>query len=134
MKTILLTLIALALAGCGGVPVTRDDASKALFAAKPTDEEAIRKIRGYLENVLIDPDSLKLKCSKVTDKAWARGNMFDRPQFGYLVICDVNSKNRMGGYVGGKEFGFLLNGSSFQAFDYSGYSDGGRGTHYDLVR
>lgn len=134
MKTIPLTLIALALAGCGGVPVTREDASNAQFAAKPTDEEAIRKIRGYLEDVLIDPDSLRLKCSKVTDKAWARENMFDRPQFGYLVICDVNSKNRMGGYVGGKEFGFLFNGSTFQAFDYSGYSSGGSGTHYGLVR
>ncbi|MBK8120740.1 MAG: hypothetical protein IPK39_17360 [Sulfuritalea sp.] len=134
MKAILLTLIALGLVGCGGVPVTRDDASKAQFASKPTDEESIRKIRGYLESVLIDPDSLKLKCSKVTEKAWAREDVFERPKFGYLVICDVNSKNRMGGYVGGKEFAFLFNGSSFHAFDYSHFTYGGSGTRYDLVR
>ncbi len=95
----------------------------------------MRKIRGYLESVLIDPESLRLKCSKVTDRAWARENMFDQPQFGYLVVCEVNAKNKFGGYTGGKEHIFLFNGSTFEVFDDSLHgSRGGRGTHYDLIK
>ena len=134
MKIGLAVFAALMVAACGGVPVTRDDAGRAQFAAKPSEEEAMQKIRAYLERVLIDPESLRLKCSKVTDRAWARQNMFDRPQFGYLVVCDVNAKNKFGGYTGGKEHIFLFNGSAFQVFDDSLHgSSGGRGTHYDLI-
>lgn len=132
MKIVFLILITLGLTACGGVQVTRNDTNRAQFAAKPTDEEAIHKIRGYLENVLIDPDSLRLKCSKVTDRAWARGNVYDEPQFGYLVVCDVNAKNKMGGYTGGTEYIFLFNGSKFQAFDFESGAE--RGKYYNLVQ
>jgi hypothetical protein len=107
MKKLFLGFVVFALSACAGVPVTKERINSAHFGAKPSEEEAMQKIRSYLGNVLIDPDSLRLKCSKVTDRAWARGNMFDEPQFGYLVICDVNAKNRMGGYTGGKEHAFL---------------------------
>jgi len=127
MKNLLFIFIVFGVVACGGVPVTRDDASKAQFAAKPTDEEAMRKIRGYLDNVLIDPESLRLKCSTVR-KGWGRHNMFDKPTFGWVVYCDVNAKNKLGGYTGGKPHLFIINGNSFMAID-TPYAADGSGTH-----
>ena len=127
MKIAFVALFALFLTACGGVPVTRDDASKAQLAAKPTDEEAVRKARSYLENVLIDPDSLKLRCSNVR-KGWGRHNMYDKPIFGWVVLCGVNAKNKFGGYTGETPYLFIMNGSYFTAID-SKYVADGSGTH-----
>ena len=127
MKNLIFILIVFGVVACGGVRVTRDDASQAQFAEKPTDEEAIRKIRGYLDSVLIDPDSLRLKCSTVR-KGWGRHNMYDKPTFGWVVYCDVNAKNKLGGYSGGKPHLFIINGSYFTAIDRPDIVDGS-GTH-----
>ena len=127
MKIAFVALLSLLLTACGCVPLTRDDASKAQFAAKPTDEEAVRKARSYLENVLIDPDSLKLRCSNVR-KGWGRHNMYDKPIFGWVVLCGVNAKNKFGGYTGETPYLFIMNGSYFTAID-SKYVADGSGTH-----
>lgn len=127
LKSVLLILIAFGVAACGGTAVTRQDASNAQFAAKPSDAEAIGRIRSHLSNVLIDPDSLRLKCSQVR-KGWGRNNMFDKPIFGWVVLCDVNAKNRFGGYTGGKPHLFIFNGNYFAAID-SPYVADGSGTH-----
>jgi hypothetical protein len=127
MKNAFAALFALLLTACGGVPVTKDDANRAQFAAKPSDEEAIHKVRGYLENVMIDPDSLKLRCSKVR-KGWGRQNMYDKPIFGWVVLCGVNGKNKFGGYTGEKSHLFIMNGTFFTAIDSEHVADGS-GTH-----
>ena len=132
MKKIWFLLVLFGLTACGGAPVTRKDVSRASFGAKPTDTEAMAKIRQYLARVLIDPDSLRLSCTKVTGKAWARDNMFRPPIFGYLVICDVNAKNKLGGYTGAKEHIFLFNGAQFEAMDLSQYG-AKRGEDYDII-
>ena len=135
MKIVLLILIVSTLSACAGIPVTREKANAANFSAQPTDEEAVQNIRNYLENVLIDPGSLRLKCSKVLGKGWARKNFIsDEPLFGYLVSCDVNSKNRMGGYTGGKHYVFIINGSRISGFDFTGYGDNGPGRHFGLIQ
>ena len=131
MKYLLLTFIILGVAGCGSAPITKDEASRAKFAAKPTDEEAIRKIRAYLEDGPIDPDSLKLSCSKLSEQAWVKQSIGHSPHFGYLVVCDVNAKNRAVGSAGAEKRIFLFNGSQFQVFDYEDGPD--RGRHYDLM-
>jgi hypothetical protein len=135
MRYILFIFIAFALSACGGIPVTREKANAATFAAQPTDEDAVQYIRNYLDDVLIDPSSLRLKCSKVLGKGWARENFIsDEPLFGYLVSCDVNSKNRMGGYTGGKHYVFIINGSRISGFDFTGYGDNGPGRHFGLIQ
>ena len=121
MRYILFIFIAFALSACGGIPVTREKANAATFAAQPTDEDAVQYIRNYLDDVLIDPSSLRLKCSKVLGKGWARENFIsDEPLFGYLVSCDVNSKNRMGGYTGGKHYVFIIYCCLFFFFVFNG--------------
>ena len=43
--------------------------------------------------------------------------MFDEPTFGWIVFCDVNAKNKLGGYTGGKPHLFIFNGNLFKAID-----------------
>ena len=76
---------------------------------------------------MIDPDSLKLRCSNVR-KGWGRHNMYDKPIFGWVVLCGVNAKNKFGGYTGETPYLFIMNGSYFTAID-SKYVADGSGTH-----
>lgn len=128
---LVMTLVVLLLSSCGGAPVKTADVASANFGSKPSEEEAQRRIRQYLDNVLIDPESLRLKCSPVK-KGWGRHNMFAPPIFGWLVLCDVNSKNRMGGYAGARPMLFIINGASFTAIDDKYVADG-TGTHMQVL-
>jgi hypothetical protein len=135
MRNILFIFIAFSLCACGGIPVTKEKANAATFSAQPTDADAVLYIRNYLDNVLIDPGSLRLKCSKVLGKGWARQNFIsDEPIFGYFVSCDVNSKNKMGGYTGSKKYVFIINGKRISGFDFTGYGDNGPGRHFGLIQ
>lgn len=101
-------LLSLVLAGCAA-PVTKEAAAKADFGAKPTKEEALKKINVFLQENLLDPDSMKLRCSEVR-KGWARNDMFEKPIFGWTVLCGVNARNRFGGYTGEQQYLFLFKG------------------------
>ena len=97
------------LAGCASM-FPKTDVNAVSYGPRPTKEAAIIVIRTYLKNELVDPDSLILACSEVSNKGWARDNPFHQPTYGYLVFCDVNAKNRLGGYTGKKPFVFTFNG------------------------
>jgi hypothetical protein len=127
MKYIIVSILVLFLTACAGTQIKSEDIRNANFESRPTQDETEAKIRVHLETVLIDPDSLRLSCN-APRKGWGRENMFDKPIFGYLVICSVNAKNRLGGYTGGKRHSYIFNGNYFKAF-YSEYVGDGTGTH-----
>jgi hypothetical protein len=82
------------------------------------------QIRNYLARTLIDPDSLKLECSGVRGKGWARQFKFQPPIYGYPVLCSVNAKNKLGGYTGAKPYMFIFNNSTpapMIPFEYEAY-------------
>lgn len=89
----------------------RDNLANVNYGVKPSNSEAAASARKYFEQVLIDPDSLRLGCDENTRKGWARDRMSDRPSYGYLLRCDVNAKNRFGGYTGNKNYILVLNGA-----------------------
>ena len=115
LKILILAVTPFLLSACAmnGAPRV-EDARNAYFSEKPTKQETDSKIKLYLEQTLYDPYSANVSCSQPTDKAWISHNMFEKPLYGYLVKCDVNAKNRMGGYTGVKEHWFVFNGASFQ--------------------
>lgn len=133
MKIILISSLCLGLAACS-TPISKTEINNANFGVRPTDSDAILKITNYLNAVLIDPDSLKIKCSEVLGKSWAKQNQFDKPDYGYLVACTVNSKNRMGGYAGGKLNHFLINNSSVKLFDYTGFVVDPSINHFNIIK
>ena len=118
LKVLILAATPYFLSACAtnGAPRV-EDARNAYFAEKPTKQETESKINRYLEQTLYDPYSAKVSCSQPTDKVWISYNMFEKPLYGYLVKCDINAKNRMGGYTGLKKHWFVFNGASFQEVD-----------------
>ena len=109
MRRISLTLIALAVTACG-TPVTTNDVANAYYGSKPSATVTTPRIRSYLSGALVDPDSLRLRCADPR-KGWAKRDMVDTPSFGYVVLCGVNAKNRLGGYAGEEAYIFLFNNS-----------------------
>ncbi|MFJ1340974.1 hypothetical protein ACIKP7_22895 [Pseudomonas caricapapayae] len=108
--TIVGMAVFLGLSGCAQ-PVK--PISEVKFYPKPTKDEAMEKINGFLKTHLLDPYSAHVECSDVSNEAWVwPGIGYDR-NYGYLVICQVNAKNKLGGYVGSKRYVFRLNGPEF---------------------
>ncbi|MBJ6724396.1 hypothetical protein [Geomesophilobacter sediminis] len=90
--------------------VSREAMMKADYGPQPSKEEAMQKVKQYLSLVLIDPDSLKLACSDDIRKGWLRDDpLGGTPNFGWLIYCNVNAKNRFGGYTGYKNYFFAIN-------------------------
>ena len=106
--------LSLALAGCAA---TVKPINQVKYWPKPTKEEAMTKIKGYLKNTLIDPYSAVVECSDVSNEAWIWKGVGVDTDYGYLVICQVNAKNRLGGYVGAKRYVFRFNGPDFEYHD-----------------
>ena len=111
MKKYLIFATTLFLSACGSMNVSRDAMMNANYGVRPSNSEAAASARGYFEQILIDPDSLKLRCNENTRKGWARDSMYDAPIYGYLLRCDVNAKNSFGGYTGNKDYVLVLNGT-----------------------
>lgn len=87
------------------------------FYPKPSKEEAKQKISGFLQTHLSDPYSARWSCSDISNEAWVwPGVGYDR-HYGYLVICQINAKNKFGGYVGAKRYVFRFNGPEFEHED-----------------
>ena len=97
--------------------VPRENMQKAYYGPSLTGSEVIEKASLYFQQILLDPDSMKLDCSQDVRRGWARDNMFDEPTFGYLARCSVNAKNRFGGYTGKKDYAIVVNGSNVFAVE-----------------
>lgn len=111
-KSLAALVIALSLGAVGCAPNVKP-MSEVKFYPKPTKEEAREKINGFLNGHLLDPYSAHTECSNISDEAWVwPGVGYDRT-YGYLVVCQVNAKNKLGGYVGAKRFVFRFNGPEF---------------------
>lgn len=111
MKKYFIYAAVILLSACGSMNVSRDAMMNANYGIRPSNAEAVASARGYFEQILIDPDSLRLRCNESIRKGWARDSMYDTPIHGYLLRCDVNAKNRFGGYTGAKDYVLVLNGT-----------------------
>lgn len=118
LKVLILAAMSFFLSACASNGAPRsEEARMADFSEKPTKQETESKINRYLEQTLFDPYTAKVSCSQPTEKSWISNNMFNKPRYGFLVKCDINAKNRMGGYTGLTEYWFVFNGSEFGHVD-----------------
>ena len=117
MKQHLLTTALALTLGLTGCANTVKPINQVKFWPKPTKEEAMVKINGFLKNHLLDPYSAQVECDDVTNEAWVWPGVGYDINYGYLVICKVNAKNKFGGYVGAKDYVFRFNGPEFEHED-----------------
>lgn len=101
-KVSLAALVAVAaLAGCT-TPDMRNQAAAYQFGPPPAPDLIERAIPAYFENVLIDPFTAHYQFG-TPYKAWLQGGLVQGGGIlweGWAVDVRVNSRNRMGGYVG----------------------------------
>ena len=57
-------------------------------------------VMNYLNEILIDPDSVKNLSISEPQKSWARLRQGHPPELGWVCVVRLNAKNRMGGYTG----------------------------------
>ena len=133
MKIFLIFLLPFFLVGCA-TGVSKNEIQNAYYGQKPSEQEKIGIITQYVKNSLIDPDSLKLRCSSPR-KGWARTSFSNPVTFGYVFACGVNAKNRMGGYTGESLYVFLFNDKGQQVFTNENTALGPlkRGLEFDYV-
>ena len=128
MRFLLLTAILAALTGCA-TTVTREQWQDADYGEMLDNSVYVAHIQQSVKRSLIDPDSLKMSCADAR-KGWAKE--INRPhQFGWIVYCEVNAKNRLGGYAGAKHWIYLFKGSNALVSIPAGYAN--RGYDFDFM-
>lgn len=90
-----------------------EEVSRADYGSRPTDEQVVALVSQYMSDKLVDPYSAQYACSPA-HKAWITGSSFHNVKFGgrvtygYVANCNINAKNRMGGYSGARSFLFVI--------------------------
>jgi len=128
MRILLLIVILAALTGCA-TTVTNEQWQKADYGKKLDQSVYVAYIEQSVKSSLIDPDSLQMSCADAR-KGWAK-NINEPHQFGWLVFCQVNAKNRFGGYTGAKHYIYLFKGDQVLVSIPSGYAN--RGYDFDIM-
>lgn len=105
--TIILALLLLFFTGCATMPTQEEITNLDYGSPLTIDHQTV--IKDYFERVLFDPYSAHYKF-ETPQKYWFKeppllgGKLYS----GYMVFVAVNAKNRMGGYVGMRKYGFLF--------------------------
>lgn len=106
-------VVILSMIGCATPRPSGDDERMANYGERPNDEKALSSVKEYMGNKLLDPYSAIYSCTKPI-KAWVTSSLLKSADFGgkvsygFVVACDINAKNRLGGYTGTKRYNFLL--------------------------
>jgi hypothetical protein len=134
MKTKLLGLIAaLGLVACAA-PVTQQEIAQAKFPPQPNQATVNKEVDTYLKSALNNPDIATKECAPPR-KAWARALTFEAPKFGWMVVCDVNAKQRSGGDGPMKTYMFLFSIDGNHAYDSSSFGSINNNVQFlDLIK
>jgi hypothetical protein len=120
MKTKLIGLAAvLALTACA-TPVTQSEIQQAKFAPAPKQADIDKEVNAYLKANINEPEAAKKECAPPR-KAWARAFSYETPKFGWMVVCDVNAKEKSGGYGPLKAYMFLFTENGNFSYDSSAF-------------
>ena len=134
MKLQLVTLITvLGLAACA-TPVTQQEIAQAKFPPQPNQSAVDNEVNPYLKSALNNPDMPTKECSPPR-KAWARALTFEGPRFGWMVVCDVNAKQRSGGDGPMKTYMFLFTTNGNFAYDSASFGNINNNVQFlDLIK
>jgi hypothetical protein len=112
---LLLVLCLAVLSGCLAMPKPPTQAQIDAADYGPIPENYQQLVKDYMHKYLFDPYSAHYENWRGPSKGYnynAQATMY-----GYRVCVDVNSKNRMGAYVGAEPFYFLINNDKVLLMD-----------------
>lgn len=108
-----LAVIVLSLTACAGPRPSHVEVRSADYGERPTVGQTLALVQEYMSPRLIDPYSARYECQPPT-KVWITGSYFHnvnfggRVTYGYVALCSINAKNRLGGYTGAKSYPFVV--------------------------
>ena len=134
MKAKLLSVLtALALAACAA-PVTQQEIAQAKFPPQPNQAAIDKEVNTYLKSAMSSPDMPTKECSPPR-KAWARALAFEAPKFGWMVVCDINAKDRSGSVGPMKAYMFLFTTNGNFAYDSDSFTNINNNVQFlDLIK
>jgi hypothetical protein len=99
----------LLMTGCATVEPSSWQLATADYGRRPSDAEAMKVVKSYMHPRLIDPYSAVYECERPR-KAWTNLKVFfsDNISYGYAMRCNINAKNRLGGYTGAESYRFMI--------------------------
>jgi len=127
MRVLLLTAILAIITGCA-TNITREQWQKADYGEKQDNSAYQAYIQESIKSSLIDPDSLKMSCADAR-KGWVKDIGYPLT-FGWVVYCQVNAKNRFGGYAGSKPYVYLFKGKTVLIANTFGNAERGLNFQY----
>jgi hypothetical protein len=121
MRKFISLFVALLFSACTPLAPKPDEIRSADYGQMPPQEAVTPLVQTYMSQLLFDPYSAVYACGAPL-KAWV--NWYSSLYYGYVVWCNINAKNRFGGYVGAQRQGFLIKDHSVLLhgdFAYIGY-------------
>ena len=105
--TVMITGIVFVLAGCATMPTAEEIAQ--LDYGQPITVDCQTAVKDHFRRVLFDPYSAQYEFQEPR-QFWFKESplLGGRLYAGYMVFVGVNAKNRLGGYVGMQDYGFLF--------------------------
>ena len=134
MKAKLLSMVAvLGLAACAA-PVTQQEIAQAKFSAQPNQAAIDKEVNAYIKSAVNNPEMATKECSPPR-KAWARSIAFEKPKFGWMVVCDVKAKDRSSGDTTMKTYMFLFSADGNHTYDPSSFANINNNVQFlDLIK
>lgn len=103
----LVLILLLVSSGCATMPTQQELSNLDYGSPLTIDYQTV--IKNYFNKVLFDPYSAHYNFGNPRQYWYKEAPLLGGKLYaGYIVFVGVNAKNRMGGYVGVKEYGFLF--------------------------
>lgn len=126
-------LAALALVACAA-PVTQSEIQQAKFPPQPKQAEIDKEVNAYLKANVNESEAARKQCSPPR-KAWARAFSFESAKFGWMVVCDVNAKQKSGDFGPLKAYMFLFTEKGNFAYDSDSFTNINNNVQFlDLIK
>lgn len=126
-------LVVFTLAACA-TQVTQQEIAQAKFTPQPNQATVDKEVNTYLKSAMSNPDMATKECSPPR-KAWARALAFEAPKFGWMVVCDVNPKDRSGGDGPMKTYMFLFTTNGNFVYDSASFGNINNNVQFlDLIK
>ena len=122
MKIKFLSLISVLLLVACAAPVTQQEIAQAKFPPQPNQASVDKEVNTYIKSAVNNPEMATKECSPPR-KAWARAIAFEKPKFGWMVVCDVKAKDRSSGNTTMKTYMFLFTADGNYTYDPSSFTN-----------
>ena len=134
MKTKLLIALSASILMACAAPVTQQEIAQAKFPTQPNQAAVDKEVNAYIKSAINNPDMAKKECSPPR-KAWARALSYEPAKFGWMVVCDVNAKERSGGDGPMKTYMFLFTTNGNFAYDSASFGNINNNVQFlDLIK